>query len=63
MLRFRILTCLSIMLVLVFGVVKQSVAQDSSGNCVRLAGVESSGEKLSFDPINQPSREWGKIKR
>ncbi len=57
MFRFRILTCLSIILVLVFGLIGQSAAQDSSGECVRLAGAESSGEKLSLDPINQPSTE------
>jgi peptide/nickel transport system substrate-binding protein len=29
----------------------------STTNCVRIAGVEASGEKLNLDPINQPSTE------
>ncbi len=56
--RLRLLLPLCVVLVLLVGVASVSVglAQDS-GDCVRLAGVESSGEKLNLDPINQPSTE------
>lgn len=53
--RFGLLI-LSVLLVLLVGVGGMVIAQDS-GDCVRVAGVESSGEKLNLDPINQPSTE------
>ncbi|MGW8250993.1 MAG: hypothetical protein ACWGO1_10150, partial [Anaerolineales bacterium] len=30
---------------------------EEAGTCIRIAGVEVSGEKLNLDPINQPSTE------
>ncbi|MEZ4666307.1 MAG: ABC transporter substrate-binding protein [Anaerolineae bacterium] len=53
----RIALRLSVLFLLIVGVGVISNAQDSTGDCVRLAGVESSGEKLNLDPINQPSTE------
>lgn len=44
-----------LLLIGVLGIVSLTSAQDSAGNCVRVAGVEASGELLNLDPINQPS--------
>jgi peptide/nickel transport system substrate-binding protein len=40
------------LLVLTVGLIRITTAQE---NCVKVAGIESSGELLNLDPINQPS--------
>lgn len=55
--RLTTLFGLCILFICLVGVVGLAIAQDSTGNCVRVAGVESSGELLNLDPINQPSTE------
>lgn len=53
--RLRLLFFCTLMIVSI-SLVGITIAQDT-GTCVRVAGVESSGEKLNLDPINQPSTE------
>ncbi len=46
--------CLIVLIVpLANGAIRQARAQEAK--CVRVAGIESSGELLNLDPINQPS--------
>src|SRR4051794_26119611 len=54
--RKRIVVCfflLTLLIPLSNRTVRYAAAQDAQ--CVRVAGIESSGELLNLDPINQPS--------